>query len=65
MDLKTYLEQNNISYREFGTMIGVDHSQVSRWIRGHRLPSLPMAVAIEKATGGQVMPADFVKGDAT
>ena len=65
MDLKTYLETHNISYREFGEIIGVDHSQVSRWIRGQRLPSLPMAVAIEKATQQQVMPLDFVRGDTT
>ena len=60
MDLKSYLAANRLSYRDFGAKIGVDHSQVSRWISGRRFPSLQMALAIEKTTDGQVMPKDLL-----
>lgn len=39
--------------------VGVSHAQISRIADGHRGASLPLAVAIQKATGGAVTPADL------
>jgi len=31
-----FIKNNNITYDEFGKMIGVSHVTISRWIRGER-----------------------------
>lgn len=39
--------------------VGVEHSHISRIADGHRLASLPLALAIQAATGGAVTPGDL------
>lgn len=67
-DLGTYLKENRIRQADFAAAIGVTQATVSKLIAGGR-PSLPLAVAIERTTGGVVraaswIPADEVAGQA-
>ena len=41
--------------------VGVSHAQISRIADGHRGASLPVAIAIVKATDGALTPSDLVK----
>ena len=54
MDLKTYLTQNGLTGLAFADRAGVNPAQVSRYIKGHRVPMLETALAIEHHTGGAV-----------
>ena len=56
--LKHYLEDNKIARRDFAALIGVDQSVLSRFCNDLARPGLEKAVAIERATGGEV-PAAF------
>jgi transcriptional regulator with XRE-family HTH domain len=60
MKLRDYLAEKNLTYEQFGFLIGVGKSQVCRWAIGSRVPSLQMSLAIEAATAGQVTARDFV-----
>jgi len=51
MTLKEYLSTRPITDAEFGALIGVSQSQVSRIKNGRAAASLKVAVAIEEATG--------------
>lgn len=61
MNLKTYLSQQTITDAEFGLLIGVSQSQVSRIKNGKTAPSLAVIVAIEKVTKGKVGASDLLK----
>lgn len=54
MTLKEFLAAHPVTYRAFGAQVGAHPSQLSRWIKGERLPSLVQAAAIEQATDGLV-----------
>lgn len=47
--LKQVLERYNISQNQLATTMGVDRSNVSRWVSGSRDPSAEAVVAIRRA----------------
>lgn len=53
MSLSEYLAKNNIRQEDFASKIGVTQATVSRLSNGG-VPSLKLAVAIERATRGRV-----------
>jgi DNA-binding transcriptional regulator YdaS (Cro superfamily) len=66
MDLRTYLETKKMGSKEFAeivlmrTGIDVSESAISTYKLGKRMPSLVAALAIEKATRGQVSLEDML-----
>ena len=58
MNLQTYLETAGLTQAEFASRIGTTHATISRLIAGKFLPSLKLAVAIERASG------DIVKANS-
>jgi len=59
MDLKTYLEANELSISAFANRIGVEHETVRRYLRGERLPTRRVMQVIVRETNGHVTPNDF------
>jgi len=49
-----------MTYAQFAKISGYDGSQLNRWARGKRTPSLAQAKQIGDATEGQVSFEDFV-----
>lgn len=64
MKLETYLRKKNLKDAQFGELIGVSQSQVSRLKSGVSYPSWKTVEAIERATNGKVTARDFVKPQA-
>ena len=60
MKLEKYLYQVGIKPAEFAARIGVDVSAVTRWMAGTRKPEWKRMPDIVAATGGAVMPNDFL-----
>lgn len=58
--LASYLDKHSISHREFAAKAGIAHlhPMVSLWARGMGAPGLDNALAIERATDGEV-PATY------
>lgn len=54
MKLAEYLAHENQTQAEFAARLGLTQGNVSKMCRGQRLPSLPLAAEIERATGGLV-----------
>lgn len=52
--LRAYLDRHDIRQADFAGRIGSTQGMVSRLITGAVLPSLKMAIAIERETGGEV-----------
>lgn len=61
MTLKEYLANSTMTDAEFGALVGVSQSQVSRIKNDASKPSLEVAVAIEKVTNGEVPAKSFVE----
>ncbi len=64
MKLSAYIAQRRGMASALARKLGVKHSTVIRWAAGVHYPSLPMCVAIEKATDGAVRAQDFVPSEA-
>lgn len=70
--LTSYLKAAGQTQAQFAAAVGIDQATVSKLCRGKLVPSLPLAAAIERATGGRVAmaswligaPADFDRGCA-
>ncbi|MDE8344654.1 MAG: hypothetical protein POH28_00560 [Acidocella sp.] len=58
--LISYLKESKQTYAQFGVQIGRSASDICRFALGKRVPSLEIALAIEKATGGIVTPAELL-----
>ena len=52
--LSDYLESTGLRQSDFGEMVGIGQAMVSRLKNGTALPSLSLALAIERATSGAV-----------
>ena len=52
--LDTWLRQNRVRAGDFAERVGIHPTTLSKVRRGKQLPTLPAALAIEKATGGAV-----------
>ena len=61
MKLSEHLSMTGQTYKQFGSLAGCSASEICRFANGTRTPTLEKAVAIERATGGLVTPADFVE----
>jgi transcriptional regulator with XRE-family HTH domain len=59
MTLARYLKTHRISFTDFARTLGVSDSTVLRWSRGHRTPTVSLAFAIERATGGVVLASEW------
>jgi transcriptional regulator with XRE-family HTH domain len=60
MNLTEYLRGIGMTYVQFAEISGFDVSQISRWARLERPPSLAQAKQIRDATDGQVSFEDFL-----
>jgi len=60
MNLKEYLERENISQRMFAKNLGISNSTASSIVRGKR-PSKKIARLIEAKTYGKVKAEDLLK----
>lgn len=50
--LRIHLRQRGLSIRQFANDAGIDHSIISRFLRGERTPSLETFLRIERAIIG-------------
>ena len=64
MKLKDYLSMNSLTQKQFAELVGVDQTQISRYLRGG-WPERKTAIAIMEVTGGAVTPEDFLEGVKT
>lgn len=58
--LGRYISREKITYEAFGKRIGRDHTAVSRYVNGKRLPNRVTMRKIIDATGGAVTANDFL-----
>lgn len=61
MRLSEYLTAAQTTPTAFARKLGVAHSTVLRWAAGDVAPSLDWMERIATATGGEVMPNDFMR----
>jgi hypothetical protein len=59
--LTRYLARSKVSYPAFAQMVGADRARIHRCARGERNPSLPLALEIERVTGGKVPASSWPK----
>lgn len=55
-----WLARNGLSQRAFAERVGAHYTIISRVVGGKMTPSLELAVAIERETGGAVPAASWV-----
>jgi DNA-binding transcriptional regulator YdaS (Cro superfamily) len=62
MTLKEWLKKNRYSQKEFRLMLNPppEMGNLSRWVNGKVMISLPRAVEIQRITRGRVKPSDWV-----
>lgn len=60
MNLKEYLEEHRLTYREFAEKLGIRLQSLQGVVYGTRKPSLDLAVKIEELTGGEITPKDLL-----
>lgn len=58
--LAQYMDRAGLSDDAFATIVGCSRTRISKLRRGLERPSLELAVAIERETGGEVRPSDFL-----
>ena len=54
MELKEYIDQENLSERALASVIGISQQHLNRLIRKVSNPSLPLAKKIKEVTNGRV-----------
>jgi len=59
MNIKEYLKEAEMSYREFSLLSGISLSSVFRYAAGRRVPGKYLMPIIEKVTKGRVRAEDF------
>lgn len=47
--IKYLLKKNNISQKELAEIIGTTETSISRYVQGHRVPKVPIAIKMAKA----------------
>jgi hypothetical protein len=65
MTLDQYLTTMKMSDAAFGKKVGYDRTTVSRWRRCETRPDWHALKEIKQATGGCVMPNDFIGAPAS
>lgn len=58
--LADHLRAMSLTQAQFALLVEVDQATVSKLCRGALMPSLPLAVRIERATGGKVPASSWV-----
>ena len=59
MNLKQYIDENQMSYTQFANILGVSAKTIQRYAAENRVPRSDVMALIVQATGGAVMPNDF------
>ena len=59
--LRNWLRDNAVPQVELARRTGLDPAQVSRYLAGTQLPSLPAATMIHRATDGEVPATEWVE----
>lgn len=59
MNLKEYLEEYQITYREFADKLGIHLHSLKNIVYGKRKPGLRLALQIEECIKGKVSPRDL------
>ncbi len=54
MTLKRWLTRHRVSQSQFARDAGITQSAISKYVNGERQPNIDQALAIERATDGQV-----------
>lgn len=60
MDLKEYLNENGLNYRDLSEKLGIHPQSLKNIACGTRSPGLKLALRIEELTGGKVTPRDLI-----
>lgn len=63
MTLAEYLRKNGLSDEDFAQRVETSAFAVKKWRYRERVPRLAMMLRIERETGGEVKPADFMPGE--
>ena len=63
MKLGVYLELHGETFSAFAKRIGRSHTTIGRLVRAETRPDWATLAAIERETGGAVMPNDFRGND--
>lgn len=61
MQLREYLDQNRITYREFAEELGIHLQSLKNIAYGVRKPGLGLALKIEQLTNGAVTPKELIE----
>ncbi len=61
--LSAYLEKHHLTHAGFADCAGTHRSQISRLVAGERGPSVPLALAVERATNGAVPVSSWAEDD--
>ncbi|MCB9093241.1 MAG: helix-turn-helix transcriptional regulator [Halobacteriovoraceae bacterium] len=64
MDLERYLKKHSLTHKEFGEIIDVSQSYVTRIIGGQKNPSLALMRRIIESTNGEVTVEDLFNPNA-
>lgn len=64
MNLEEYLKKHTLTHKEFGEIIGVSQSYVTRIIGGTKNPSLALMRCIMESTNGEVTVEDLFNPSA-
>lgn len=62
MNLKQYLRESGIYYRDFASAGGFSIYAVRKWLNGERIPRDLNKVKIAKLTKDKVQPQDWING---
>ena len=54
MDIKTYCKKNGLSQTELANEAGIHPSYITHIIKGRKVPSVAIAILIERVTQGEV-----------
>ncbi len=60
MNVKKYLDEKRLTYREFAEKLGVSAQYLQNIAYGKRKPSLDLAVKIEELSNGKLTPRDLL-----
>lgn len=60
MKLATYLKRNRLTAKQFSKLAGVSPPSIHNYLHGKKIPSLPTAIRIVRASRGKVRLRDLV-----
>lgn len=63
MDLKSYLQKNDLTETAFASKAGIPQATINRYVRGERFPTLEMIRKLDAATEGAVTFRDWYRDE--